>query len=172
MWRHLPVMFKNVFERILHLLVFPRPFLHKNSPHAQSFCCKKIFYGICSFKSIWKWLCPAFMHFSVKVNVMWKKGLARTQIPTNRNYAPELPTFGVIAGVSYSVVQWSSLALREPPRWSWLSLVPGKYALPVSRGNLSQISSGWALLSKIQISGLAAGIVKIISSSTGRKQPL
>ena len=108
----------------------------------------------------------------VKVNVMWKKGLARTQIPTNRNYAPELPTFGVIAGVSYSVVQWSSLALREPPWWSWLALVPGKYALLVSRGNLSQISSGGALLSKIQISGLAAGIVKIISSSTGRKQPL
>ena len=44
-----------------------------------------------------------------------KKGLARTQIPTNKNYASELPTFGVIAGVSYSVVQWSSLALGEPP---------------------------------------------------------
>ena len=29
------------------------------------------------------------------------KGLARTQIPTNKNCAPELPTFGVIAGVSF-----------------------------------------------------------------------
>ena len=53
-----------------------------------------------------------------------------------------------------------------------VALVPGKYALLVYRGNFSQISSGGALLSKIQISGLAAGIVKIISSSTGRKQPL
>ena len=43
------------------------------------------------------------------------KGLARTQIPTNRNYAPEFPTFGEIAEVSYSEVQWNSLALEEPP---------------------------------------------------------
>ena len=28
------------------------------------------------------------------------QGLARTQIPTNRNYAPEIPTFGEIAGVN------------------------------------------------------------------------
>ena len=28
------------------------------------------------------------------------QGLARTQIPTNRNYAPEFPTFGEIAGVN------------------------------------------------------------------------
>ena len=109
---------------------------------------------------------------SPESSAMWKKGLARTQIPTNKNYASELPTFGVIAGVSYSVVQWSSLALGEPPWWSWLTPMPGKYALTVSRGNISQISSGWALLSKIKISGIAAGIVKILSSSKGRKQPL
>ena len=33
------------------------------------------------------------------------RGLARTQVPTNRNYTLELPTFGVIAGVSTSEVQ-------------------------------------------------------------------
>ena len=48
------------------------------------------------------------------------KGLARTQIPTNKNNDVEFPTFGEIAGVNHSLVQWSSLALEEPPSWSWL----------------------------------------------------
>ena len=43
------------------------------------------------------------------------KGLARTQIPTNRNYAIEFPTFGEIAGVNPTGVQWKGLALEEPP---------------------------------------------------------
>ena len=43
------------------------------------------------------------------------KGLARTQIPTNKNNDVEFPTFGEIAGVNHSLVQWSSLALEEPP---------------------------------------------------------
>ena len=43
------------------------------------------------------------------------QGLARTQIPTNKNYALEFPTFGEIAEVSHPVVQWNSLALEEPP---------------------------------------------------------
>ena len=43
------------------------------------------------------------------------KGLARTQIPTNRNDDVEFPTFGEIAGVNHSLGQWSSLALEEPP---------------------------------------------------------
>ena len=34
------------------------------------------------------------------------QGLARTQTPTTKNYAPELPTFGVIAGVNQTEVQW------------------------------------------------------------------
>ena len=38
------------------------------------------------------------------------QGLARTQSPTTKNYAPELPTFGVIAGVSPTEVQWKGLA--------------------------------------------------------------
>ena len=52
--------------------------------------------------------------------VSFKKGLARTQIPTNKNDDVEFPTFGEIAGVNHSLVQWSSLALEEPPSWSWL----------------------------------------------------
>ena len=34
------------------------------------------------------------------------KGLARTQTPTTINYAPESPTFGAIAKVSQTGVQW------------------------------------------------------------------
>ena len=61
------------------------------------------------------------------------QGIARTQSPTNKNDALELPTFGVIVGVSPTEVQWKSLALEEPPSWSWLTSAPGKYAPPESR---------------------------------------
>ena len=57
------------------------------------------------------------------------QGIARTQSPTNKNYAFELPTFGVIVGVNPTVVQWPGLTLEEPPSWSWLTSTPGKYAL-------------------------------------------
>ena len=46
------------------------------------------------------------------------RGLARTQTPTTTNYAPEFPTFGEIARVSPTEVQWKGLALGEPPCWS------------------------------------------------------
>ena len=39
------------------------------------------------------------------INFSNVKGKARTQSPTIRNYAPELPPFGVIAGVSPTEVQ-------------------------------------------------------------------
>ena len=48
-------------------------------------------------------------------DVVGVKGKARTQSPTIINYAPELPTFGVIAGVSPTEVQWKGLALGELP---------------------------------------------------------
>ena len=51
-----------------------------------------------------------FSHFHV--NDQW---IARTQSTTNKNYAFELPTFGVIVGVSLTVVQWRGLTLEEPP---------------------------------------------------------
>ena len=57
------------------------------------------------------------------------QGIARTQSPTNKNYALELPTFGAIVGVSLTEVQWKGLALEEPPSWSWFTSVPGKYAV-------------------------------------------
>ena len=57
------------------------------------------------------------------------KGIARTQTPTNKNYALELFTFETIVGVNLSVVQWTGLTLGEPPSWSWLTPTPGKYAL-------------------------------------------
>ena len=43
------------------------------------------------------------------------QGIARTQSPTLINCVPELPTFGAIAGVSSTEVQWKSLFLGEPP---------------------------------------------------------
>jgi len=43
------------------------------------------------------------------------EGTARTQSPTNRNYALDLPTFGVIAGVNPTEVQWKGLALGDRP---------------------------------------------------------
>ena len=60
--------------------------------------------------------------------LFFHQGIARTQFPTNKNYVLELPTFGVIVGVSLTGVQWRGLALEEPPSWSWLTSAPGKYA--------------------------------------------
>ncbi len=58
---------------------------------------------------VWMWAC------------CWTRdqGRARTQSPTTRNYAVEIPTFGEFAEVSSTGVQWLSLALGEPPSWSW-----------------------------------------------------
>ena len=43
------------------------------------------------------------------------EGIARTQSPTNKNDALELPTFGVIIGVNRSGVQCYGLTLGKPP---------------------------------------------------------
>ena len=59
-----------------------------------------------------------------------KQGIARTQSPTNKNYAAKFPTFGEIVGVNRPAVQWNSLVLGELPPWSQLAPQPGKYALP------------------------------------------
>ena len=48
-------------------------------------------------------------------------------VPTNKNCALELSTFGIIVGVSHTGVQWHSLALGEQPSWSLLTPAPGKY---------------------------------------------
>ena len=50
--------------------------------------------------------------------IVFYQGRARTQSPTNINYASESPTFGVIAEVNPPGVQWTGLALGEPPSGS------------------------------------------------------
>ena len=64
-----------------------------------------------------------------RVKIIDNQGIARTQSPTNKNYALELPTFGAIVGVSQTEVQWNGLILEEPPSWSRFTSVPGKYAV-------------------------------------------
>ena len=59
------------------------------------------------------WECILSRTYSTVTN--FNQGIARTQSPTNKNYALELPTFGVIVGVSPAEVQWKGLALEEPP---------------------------------------------------------
>ena len=63
-------------------------------------------------------ICNGCRHIALGGNMsnqLFIKGIARTQSPTNKNYALELPTFGVIVGVSPTGVQWRGLALEEPP---------------------------------------------------------
>ena len=66
----------------------------------------------------------------VKVEIIDNnQGIARTQSPTNKNYALELPTFGAIVGVSQTEVQWDGLILEERPSWLRFTSVPGKYVV-------------------------------------------
>ena len=64
---------------------------------------------------------PLVRHELVQMSPLGKEGfhlnqgIARTQSPTNKNYAFELPTFGVIVEVNPTVVQWKGLTLEEPP---------------------------------------------------------
>ena len=51
--------------------------------------------------------------YDIKVQVL--SGSARTLDPTNKNYAPELSTFGTIIEVNRSEVQWKSLSLEKLP---------------------------------------------------------
>ena len=43
-------------------------------------------------------------------------GDSANAVPTTTNYALDLPTFGVIAGVNPTEVQWKGLALGDRPR--------------------------------------------------------
>ena len=67
---------------------------------------------------------------NIIINEDFQSGSARTLDPTNKNYAPELSTFGIIIEVNPSEVQWRGLALEKPPSWSQLISAPGKYELP------------------------------------------
>ena len=55
------------------------------------------------------------LNILILLSVLYLLGDARTQSPTTKNCAFELPTFGVIVGVSHARVQWHSLTLEEPP---------------------------------------------------------
>jgi hypothetical protein len=57
-----------------------------------------------------------------KIVIMYlDQGIARTQSPTNKNYALDSPTFGAIAGFSPTVVQWKGLDLEKLPSGSKFS---------------------------------------------------
>jgi len=49
-------------------------------------------------------------------------------VPATKNYASEVSTLGILAGVNLLCVQWAGLTLEEPPIWSRLTSTPGKYA--------------------------------------------
>ena len=70
--------------------------------------------------------------------IRWWGGDSANAVPHEINFASEFPTFGEIAEVNSAWVQWPSLALGEPPSWSWLTPMPGKYALPDSLLETSQ----------------------------------
>ena len=53
--------------------------------------------------------------FPSQTSFRFKQGIARTQSPTNKNYAAKFPTFGEIVGVNRPEVQWNSLVLGELP---------------------------------------------------------
>ena len=79
---------------------------------------------IWTFSKIFRTVSTAFGPFFCDIWTFLKffwvqyKGIARTQSPTNKNCAPESPTFGVIAAVSPTGVQWKGLTLGEPPNGS------------------------------------------------------
>ena len=70
------------------------------------------------------------------------QGIARTQSPTNKNYAPELPTFGAIDGVSPTGVQWKGLVHGEPPCGSRYPLCQVSMLCQRPRGSVSPASPG------------------------------
>jgi len=61
-------------------------------------------------------------------------------VPATKNYASEVSTLGILAGVNPLHVQWAGLTLEEPPIWSRLTSTPGKYALRTFPGLLYAVS--------------------------------
>lgn len=48
-------------------------------------------------------------------------------VTTIKNYAYDVSTVGIVAGVSLLSVQWASLSQEEPSIWSRLTSTHGKY---------------------------------------------
>ena len=53
--------------------------------------------------------------YDERVLVIDLQGLARTQLPTNRNCDPKVVTLELLAGVSLTEVQWKGVFLGERP---------------------------------------------------------
>ena len=85
-----------------------------------------------------------------RVLVLGLQGLARTQLPTNRNCDPKVVTLELLAGVSLTEVQWKGLFLGEPPSWSRLTPGPGKYEVVPKLCNTS-ILSKYAVTDQIPV---------------------
>ena len=87
------------------------------NPNTFSTACGPSWTSFYRFRGMVPNLIPWFEIFSLYTKKK-DKGIARTQSPTNKNCAPESPTFGVIAAVSPTEVQWKGLTLEEPPHGS------------------------------------------------------
>ena len=64
------------------------------------------------------------------------------------------PHLGKSQGSTTPLVQWSSLALEEPPSWSWLTSRPGKYALAQCLENYQDLVFLTPLLSPANLSAV------------------
>ena len=64
------------------------------------------------------------------------------------------PHLGKSQGSTTPKVQWSSLALEEPPSWSWLTSRPGKYALAQCLENYQDVVFLTPLLSPADLSAV------------------
>ena len=82
----------------------------------------------------WRFCCCSVTAF------VWDlQGIARTQSPSPKNYALESPAFEAIAGVSPPGVQWTGLALGEPPCWSGYLPCQVSMLTQCIRGNPAQL---------------------------------
>ena len=81
---------------------------HQSASDLSAMCFLKNYFQSTQFNFYWS---ECFWFWAYK-------GRARTQSPTNKNCAPESPTFGAIAKVSPTGVQWKGLTLGEPPHGS------------------------------------------------------
>ena len=102
------------------------------------------------------------------------KGIARTQSPTNKNCAPESPTFGAIAAVSPTEVQWKGLVLGEPPNGSRYPLCQVSMLFqPTLPGFVSSIQSHQLSLAqhKVGLSGTKSSSLFYIHTSDGKSVP-
>ena len=59
--------------------------------------------------------CTSMSVYSVYFSLDLMLGIARTQIPPNKNYALEFPITGEIADLSFPEVQWEGLNLERQP---------------------------------------------------------